>query len=902
MAVTPGTTILIGDPGEHGSALLDVLRAWSGLGLLEPFLWADPDGSPGGHLVERGELDRVDDVIRLLARNTVPQVRLVCVQILTENDEIAVGPTPSDTSVDRLHAAVTALENRLSGRRSGTQVVTQTNLVVPQDSEIRADPRRLLARWHANVVASPEDRRTDGSFDAGLRSHAEVARHAALHTATLAGLWRGQTRIPTDSLRIALPVAATPVAVARVFAALIVADSASWEVVERALAMRRTRDGTSWVDAVPARDPLAVVATSADDLLERAGKGGFRFSFAGDAPTPVRVRVGVRQALRIFTRYVRTRARALPNEIYEEVREDLLDLAERLAQELIFGEDSVVVVRAGDRPPAGPAKAPKPPTGADIAREVLRVLGSAETPPTQPELWSDLRKVCLGLLDGGDFPWPECAPHNSAHREVLVDPGLVVPAPADIEPPAPPSRPDWWAELAAPTRAVDVLRVRWLRDRVSEHTTDGSAGAAAAYGEIDSWLSRWLPTVLGRVAAGVADQLDDARASLQKRLDYLHAHRDEKRVPRRWRRWLAAVCVLVAWLLTGAGLLVNDHAGLALTALALVAVSVVLGLVAVGLGYRAEFREIYRLRRAELEFAHAATAARAEAREVLRLDTVYTALLDWSEIIAWLVHRPEDAALTDRPATSAADDVPRTYALRVGEGEADPAQVTYLAGRVGTEMITKGWLSSLFRRYDEAAARERRLTRGRPETSIDAVSDAQEADEIRGELLALVRDGAQGRAMLAEFFESVTRQVRAIGATTVYPTVRETLVRLTREATHAVGLSKDPPPPGENTVTTTQSSAAFLADLAPPSDAPVELSPVNWPVDEIHDEAATVNLCQVWLPESVSVDLPPFAERVVTLAHADGARLTLSSFRLDLTHPGEADALSLFRDKPWPVA
>ena len=197
------------------SATLDLLRPiiqeWSEEGLLGPFLALTPDQVGAGdqsvikaHVwteVDGAVVDQEVDLFEFLAQHEFRVVRLVALRVLADKREI------TDSEIDtleRISLAVQRLLPMATAAMNETQQVVRLmklNLIVaPSDAHATGDEKLVKGTWDMNIVASPEDRSTPWTADALVRNDQRVHRFVMLHLATTAGLWSGLGVSPFELL------------------------------------------------------------------------------------------------------------------------------------------------------------------------------------------------------------------------------------------------------------------------------------------------------------------------------------------------------------------------------------------------------------------------------------------------------------------------------------------------------------------------------------------------------------------------------------------------------------------------------------------------------------------------------------------------------------------------------
>jgi hypothetical protein len=166
-------------------------------------------------------------------------------------------------------------------------------------------------------------------------------------------------------------------------------------------------------------------------------------------------------------------------------------------------------------------------------------------------------------------------------------------------------------------------------------------------------------------------------------------------------------------------------------------------------------------------------AAEHEAREVVRLTSLYEQLRDWAEIIAWTIHRPEGPTVAHPAALTRSDEPPPgPIAMRCAWVEPSTDMVAQAAARLAKNVLAPGWLSGLYAQLAQRSMHALKLAGGAnradPNPDPDRVLSHPsprgrllrdlEAGRFAGEWLAEVRGQAAAlvdATALDELFERI---------------------------------------------------------------------------------------------------------------------------------------------------
>lgn len=193
--------------------LHEQLKEWIGDGLLGNFIWMTADDiqvEEFGPPTTRGTVWGLDEDRELtgievnpfdeLARDKFKTVRLIAVRVLSNTFE----PDESEyQKFDLLSETIKlSLPLGLSEDRPGEKTnLRRINLVVfPTELKSTNYSTVFKGQWDHHVIASPEDRKTPLSADRFVKEDTRYPKFIAMHVAATGGLWNGIARSPFDDL------------------------------------------------------------------------------------------------------------------------------------------------------------------------------------------------------------------------------------------------------------------------------------------------------------------------------------------------------------------------------------------------------------------------------------------------------------------------------------------------------------------------------------------------------------------------------------------------------------------------------------------------------------------------------------------------------------------------------
>jgi hypothetical protein len=910
-------TIVVADRTSVTDGVRDLIRQWLESDVIEgtvAWLTQEIGAGPVPLISTAGERD-VDLMRYLGAQSTLETLRVISLQV--------IGDVTGHRGVPA-HLASTL--DSLERHRAPAQRLTSVSVLVPASGV--ALNRDWLAKPPAtNFVAVPEDCATDQMFASPISVEAGLEPHAAFVLAAVAGLWSGVEDNPFElrpggpgGLSVGHLARTDGVRLIRCYGRVMVCR----DVVDESLALvlaQRVDPGfpASNVDALAAPDDFALIDQSARTF---ADVPECRYSaFVPDA-LPPRVRVGILQALRSLFTYLWARIRSAPGRVLGVAIDRLHQRVESVTQRVVYGQNSIMKVMGEDRDDSeSPTVDPK--QYRVWADRLTRQWSNGPAAQPTPQVWVDLRRTGLGLLDGSDLP--ERLRQPGGARLVVRGPVAVVPDPTSPPPDADilafgtgtlrPCDPIAAARIdEAISQAIDEVKARRAAraaaradeaevDKAAEQADEADVAELERLGDIQArffaWVAPRAQTFLWKVGEDLGQQVaagTDAfgraleagnriKRDLERDTDWL-VKKEEDRLNTKWKRWsifsgalgLGAVAAFFLIALVTFPILV-----------AMLAFVIVQWLVRCAFAYvmyeRNVFKLQYQLEIGLLDTLNALHAVEHTAKEFGRLRSMYEQYLDWAEIIGWIVHHPEGDETIEAAEAAEFPRLVRPRAVEIGIGTISEDHSVRLIGQVARQQFGQGWLNDLYTQYELASMTRWRL-RMTSGGGIDPVSDCTD----RGARAFLLSEVESGR--LAEQWVLRLRD-------TVQANVGEA-----RPAELFQRVDRIPAEDGYEQDTTTVTEAFFdsvipVVDTADdPERNPRRFKPAYW-TGKARLERNDVNLPDtfVWLPaglEGRAMEVLP-AERVKQLDMEIGeGALRISALRVDVSDEVLVEDLVLF--------
>lgn len=696
-------TVIIAPRGLEG--VRSVLHDWASIGLVDDFVWAQPDQEAlrdvdclhvlGGSL--RGTTLRV-----AVADSGVERVQLCSVVPLFGN------AVPLSTAVEQRIAEVLAA--------SGIALV-RARLVVPLPGGPPAPVPLALAGWN-NFVLSPDER--TGPRVAGIAvSDADPARldvHVAQSVAGLLGLWAG-VEPPADEWQ---PVPGEYARLVSTYYRRLVGDEAECSLRHAVMSMEQglPRPRRHGVAATYVPDAGAAAGAMAESwwVKHRTALHSHREELPQVAPQPVKVG----EALRHFFGYLAAALRNAPGAWLSRLEHSIYSTVARRVSDAVYGSGSAytVVVKGvtGDGRPAGVAEMRAGAAAVDAALQRAGFSRGQEGQPDNGALWSDFVNGALTLADGNGRV-AEMPPIT-----VGTDLG-VVKDPAWIAPPESAAFHGVNAQLATvlktgEVRSYDPLAVSDLERQLDQHgqTPGLQFEVSSARAHLQQWKSTNRASYADEVAGWIQRAYDATREEINQAIallqeasgaDRIVVDEHQRSLSKRIRGVLlgtvlgvliAVVCIVLGVL----GILLGAIIG---------AVILVGGIVGMFITFFRGQKRLFQLlhqRRALDDAAQVATKnLQAALRDLGRITGVYAQLQLWVPVLARFLAEPFGRTHRAVPTElRLAGPFTRNAAVGVVQRDVDAEQRA--ATEIRREIFTVGWLADPWQRLlDSATSRLR---------------------------------------------------------------------------------------------------------------------------------------------------------------------------------------------------
>lgn len=437
------------------------LKQWIGDGLLGNFIWMTADdiqpeqfgpptirGTVWG-LDENRELKGVEvNAFEEMAKNRFKTVRLIGVRVLSnsfEADETELQKFDLLSDTVRLSLPL-MMSKDVAGQKTDLRRI---NLVIyPTELEKNDYSHVFKGHWDHHVIASPEDRKTPLSADRFVKEDSRFPKFIAMHIAATGGLWNGIARSPFDEL--AKPESGDKsYQISRVFVNSVLTDGLSRRVAASVLADLADPSIDLHAKGLVAEIPDTVFIEDAD--VEAWVDAMVEVVFACDnailtfeEPTHSEELQWVKwsewKGISDFFSFSGKKIISMPKWCWIWIRRKIgKKLTESLAGPdggLLIGIDQHDADDIRDRALFdGMAKIKG---NIDDARKALVTPFRKTSTASRPGLWSDIRQLIYGFLEGGDLQkfgienFDGRYPLFSKVGDVIQDPKQVKAVPSEL--------------------------------------------------------------------------------------------------------------------------------------------------------------------------------------------------------------------------------------------------------------------------------------------------------------------------------------------------------------------------------------------------------------------------------------------------------------------------------------
>jgi hypothetical protein len=197
IAIVPDASLL--------ATIKPIIEEWTREGLLGPFFLMSPDdlvevaGEPSKLTASiwtstEGEItEHTLDALEQMAQFEFKTVRIIALRALSKNSQpTAQENQKMDQICDLVYKALPMAVNVASMEDQVTRLIKINMVIAPSEMPDQSNDLAFGGFWDLHLIASPEDRSTPWTADALVRSDTDrFARFALMHAASIGGLWSG---------------------------------------------------------------------------------------------------------------------------------------------------------------------------------------------------------------------------------------------------------------------------------------------------------------------------------------------------------------------------------------------------------------------------------------------------------------------------------------------------------------------------------------------------------------------------------------------------------------------------------------------------------------------------------------------------------------------------------------
>ena len=425
-----GLTIVLLPSGVQGDKLYGVAKLWTELRMLAPAIWvrhellkSETVRPPQQQALvlgtnQQGEVTEVEvDLFEQLARQPLNRVRLLVVRTALPDLEF---DQKQDQLVDLLSEYLDwSMPAAVTVNESSEKVVdfVKLNLITsPTEHSVPTSEKYKQPRFNAHFIAAAEDRATPASGDAFIRyseTSEKFAGFTMLHVGSLGGLWIG---LPQGTYEMVKPGVwlGDKAFVSRVFLSSILTDGLARRASSRVLDRAGNPD-SGFVDLtsdVPIEGTFPIPASDIDAWVDWMTSEVFKFDNniltyqpAASIAAVDQRKITIGRQLFEFTRFSWDKLTRVPYFAVRWIYKGFVNIVNSVFQggnrgasiipvpeERMDKRDQVVLAKL--------ASVTETKAKADAA------LVSPVTPShvkSTPELWSRMRKLIFGMLDGSNL-------------------------------------------------------------------------------------------------------------------------------------------------------------------------------------------------------------------------------------------------------------------------------------------------------------------------------------------------------------------------------------------------------------------------------------------------------------------------------------------------------------------
>lgn len=413
----------------YGEQVFSLAKEWTKTGLLRPAMWLDldkvvlPENGPPvvpvkvlGLAPDRTMHEIEVDLFNQLAQHELKIVRIVGLRYLNQDPATHKKKNQLVRDVGHYLERSLPLPVNAKGMKEAKTRLLRLNLVVHPTQLSNLEQAEVLeGSWEINLLASPEDRRSPWTADAFVREGDQLTSFALAHVASAAGLWNG---LPDGAFDEIASGEGQPgrIVVPRLFVRAVSSDGLARRVSSKVLreftdATTSTRAGGLSISIPGTRAiPEPQIHEYQDWVINcifQLDDGRLQYQGIPEKPELKKIRLRETSQLSHFFEFAFNKISQIPKWTWQNLRAKFgKKLTEKFQGDGGFATVGIEVnsgVDARDRAIISRYENLKE----QIARVNLmpsRINIEKVTAESTPALWSGLRKLFFGMLDGSELP------------------------------------------------------------------------------------------------------------------------------------------------------------------------------------------------------------------------------------------------------------------------------------------------------------------------------------------------------------------------------------------------------------------------------------------------------------------------------------------------------------------
>ncbi len=436
--------------GTAGADLISLVSNWTKCWMLKPAFWIcdgdiidSTEGPPRvlATVIGRNGSEKID-LFSQLSRLKIQSLKVVAARVVGSDEKTDLAQDKSVALIEKYIEQSRPIRTRIDGQDTGPKILKINLIFAPTDQKGASFLELLESHWDFNIVVAPEDRTTPNSFD-GFTRYADGEKLNGFilsNIASTAGIWSGQQKSVFElfsEFSDSSPIH-NQVKVMRTFVRGILSEGLSVRVAVEALKLVGNSETSKlsgraipngYLAAYEAERAKEVIGEMLTDTLNFQN-GALKYRRIPPEFEVSQDGLGVFGSFRFFFESSWSLIKVLPLWFFAA----FWNFLARLITAKLFGAKGKEVVK-------GAIDFPKTDLDKDAVRHLYEIKDRRNKikhvldqwpkntlRKSEPGLWSDLRKLILGRLDGSTLPTGLVHEKDEVGIRVLGDLNEVLPS------------------------------------------------------------------------------------------------------------------------------------------------------------------------------------------------------------------------------------------------------------------------------------------------------------------------------------------------------------------------------------------------------------------------------------------------------------------------------------------